>query len=85
MNIFTRWRKLREIARPMATRRGNATERLRARTVLDPCPSCGVARDDGYCEHCDYDPTPYCIGCGAMTKAACIKNGCPDPFYCDNH
>jgi hypothetical protein len=33
-------------------------------------------------ENDDYDPTPYCHVCGAMTKKEC---DCPDPFYADNH
>lgn len=33
----------------------------------------------------EVDPTPYCHVCGAMTRAACIMNGCPDLFYAENH
>jgi len=30
----------------------------------------------------DYDPTPLCHGCGAMTASSC---DCPDSFFAKNH
>jgi len=63
--------------------------------VSDCCGAdAGEWEDVGVCpqckEHCEfvpegYDSTPYCIGCGSMTKEACVKAGCPGPFYADNH
>ena len=33
------------------------------------CPLCGTR--EGMRDLDNYDPTPYCSGCGAMTKAKC--------------
>jgi hypothetical protein len=40
-----------------------------------------IARADNQVR-ADYDPTPYCHVCNAMTQKQC---DCPQPFYAENH
>jgi hypothetical protein len=35
------------------------------------CPDCGTARTLVPHQDPDYDPTPWCSGCGAMKKSDC--------------
>lgn len=44
---------------------------LRAADACERCSMFDQVHDQNCPEHPDYDPTPYCSGCGSRTKSGC--------------